>query len=214
MKPYLIGIAGPSGGGKSIFCRLIQSTFANVSRLKLDDFFKDIEDVPKFKNWIYWDHPNSIKWDGLIRAASDLKSGKHAIVPNYSRKDDRQIGEKCVFPAEIMLVDGFMTLVNPELRELLDLKIFFNLSEDSQIKRRIMRQPWVEEGYLHQIMIPSAREIIMPSKQYADYIVNAELPVQSVADHGISIVSHELLHRLKKLEKRKLYQTVSVKANI
>ncbi|MFH1631439.1 MAG: hypothetical protein ABIA47_00225 [bacterium] len=214
MKPYLIGIAGPSGAGKSIFSRLIQSSFANVSRLKLDDFFKDIEDVQEHNGIIHWDEPSSIKWGELIKATRDLKSGKYAIVPNYSRKDDRQIGEKCVFPADIMIIDGFMTLVNPELRGLLDLKLFFSLSEDSQLKRRKIRQPWVEEAYLYEMMLPSSRKYIMPSRQYADHVINAELPSQSVADLGIAIVRFELKNRLKKLDKRSVFKTVPVEARV
>jgi len=180
MQPYLIGIAGPSGAGKSVLCRSIQTRFENVSRLKLDDFFKDIEEVPRYKDWIHWDQPESLHWEDLVQAVQDLKTGKHAIVPNYSRKDDRRVGEKCVFPAPIILVDGFMTLCDERVRDLLDLSLFLTLSEESQVKRRKLRQPWVEEGYLHEIMLPAARECIMPSSNFADYIIDAEPKIDEV----------------------------------
>lgn len=205
--PYLIGIAGPSGAGKSVFCRLIQSQFEGVSRLKLDDFFKDINDVPKIQEWINWDDPTSIKWNELIQAATDLKRGKYAIVPNYSRKDDRMVGEKCVFSSPIILVDGFLSLYNKELRDLLDLKIFFDLSEDSQLKRRRERQPWVEEGYLHNVMLPGARKFIIPTKETADFIVNAELSQTAVADYCINVISSALKDRMKKIHKAPQKQT-------
>src|SRR3989339_308890 len=149
MNPYFIAVAGPSGAGKSLFCRILQSQYSNVSRLKLDDFFKDLKDVPMI--------------DGCV-------------------------GEKCVLPAEVMLFDGFMTLVNPELRDLIDLKLYFDLSEDSQIKRRKIRQPWVENDYLNKIMIPAARQFIMPTKQYADQVINAEMLPAGVAEQCINII--------------------------
>ena len=180
MKPFLIGIAGPSGAGKSIFCRHFQKRHPNVSRLKFDDFFKDIEDVANIGESKDWDDPSSIKWTELLQAVSDLKDGKHAIVPNYSRMDDRMIGEKCVLPAPIMLVDGFMTLINEELRGLLDLTVFFDLSDESQITRRRERQPWVTDHYLYNVMIPKAQENIMPSKQHADIVINAEPSIAEV----------------------------------
>jgi len=188
MNPYFIAVAGPSGAGKSLFCRILQSQYSNVSRLKLDDFFKDLKDVPMIDGCVNWDNPDSLKWDEMIQAVKDLKAGKHAMVPHYSRKDDCCVGEKCVLPAEVMLFDGFMTLVNPELRDLIDLKLYFDLSEDSQIKRRKIRQPWVENDYLNKIMIPAARQFIMPTKQYADQVINAEMLPAGVAEQCINII--------------------------
>lgn len=213
-KPYFIGIAGPSGAGKSVFCRLMQSNFEGVSRLKFDDFFKDIDDMPKVESWVKWDDPISIKWDELVKAATDLKTGNYAIVPHYSRKDDKMIGEKCVFSSKIVLVDGFMSLYDKRLRDLLDLKIFFNLSEDSQVKRRKIRQPWVEDGYLHNVMLPGARKFIMPTIEHADFVVNAELSPQCVADYCIGIIKLALKDNIKKLRTRERFETVDVKARI
>ncbi|MBT3230433.1 hypothetical protein HN358_01445 [Candidatus Uhrbacteria bacterium] len=205
MKPYFIAVAGPSGGGKSLFCRILQSRYSNVSRLKLDDFFRDIQDVPVIDGCVNWDHPDSLKWDPMIKAAQDLKSGQHAMVPHYSRKEDRCVGEKCVFPADVMLFDGFMTLVNPELRELIDLKLYFDLSEDSQVKRRKMRQPWVQDDYLHSIMLPAAREFIAPTKQYADYVINAEMNPTGVAEQCINVIhSHFKQVKVDKFQKSKV----------
>lgn len=85
MKPFLTGIAGPSGAGKSLFCRHFQKRYTNVSRLKFDDFFKDLEDVPNVGESKDWDNPSNIKWNELLQAVRDLKSGRYAVVPNYSR---------------------------------------------------------------------------------------------------------------------------------
>lgn len=192
MKPFLIAIAGPSGAGKSVFCRKAQNAFKGVTRLKLDDFFKDECDVPKLGDWTNWDDPSALKWDQLLQAARDLSAGRYAIVPNYSRMDNCQIGEKCVFSSDIILVDGFMSLHHPELRELIDLKLYFDLSEDSQITRRKQRQPWVEDGYLHNIMLPAARKFIMPTKEFADHIINAEPAEIEVAKFGIELINQAL----------------------
>lgn len=192
MKTFLIGIAGPSGAGKSEFCRLMQQSFPGVTRLKLDDFFVDLQDIPRKGEWLDWDRPDAIKWQQLIKAAESLKNNIPAIVPNYSRLNDCTIGEKCVFPSKIVLVDGFMTLHNPQLRALLNTSIFFKLSEDSQIKRRKERQPWVEDGYLHHIMLPASRKYILPSADFADFVVNAELSKTDVAKRCIAFIEQRL----------------------
>lgn len=195
MQPILIGIAGPSGAGKSVFCRRVQAAIPGVTRLKLDDFFKDIDEVPKLGDWTNWDHPSALHWDELIVAATDLKAGRYAIVPNYYRKEDRRIGEKCVFSSEVILVDGFMSLHHPELRALLDFKIFFNLSEASQITRRRERQPWVEDGYLHNIMLPAARKFIMPTQEFADQVLDAEPPEEKVAEVGLKFITEAIAQK-------------------
>jgi len=195
MQPYLIGVAGPSGAGKSVFCKFIQANLKGVSRLKLDDFFKDIEDVPKIGNAVNWDHPDSIKWDKLISAVKSLKSNKYALVPNYSKKENRQVGEKCVFPSNIILIDGYISLAVPELRELLDLKIYLNLSEHTLLKRRRERQPDVVDEYLYNIMLPISRTYIVASSIYADYGINAELSLQNVYSEGTGIIQNYYLKR-------------------
>lgn len=195
MQSFFIGIAGPSGAGKSLFCRHFQKRYANISRLKFDDFFKDLEDVTNIGESKDWDNPSSIKWNELLQAACDLKSGRYAVVPNYSRMHDRMIGEKCVFPAPIMLVDGFMTLVNEKLRELIDLSIFFDLSRDSQITRRRERQPWVKDHYLHNVMLPNAKKYIMPSKQHADIVIDAEPAIIDVHDACFSAIESAIAQR-------------------
>lgn len=213
MKPYLVGIAGPSGAGKSEFCRRMQNDYQGVTRLKLDDFFVDKSEIGIKDGFQDWDRPDAIKWPQLIKAAQDLKKGRAAVVPNYSRKDDRVIGEKCVFSSEIILVDGFMTLYHPELRNLLDFKIFFKLSEHSQLRRRRERQPWVEEGYLHHIMLPAARQYIMPGAQYADLVINAELPSFTVADMCMGAIQAQFELPLTKTAPSVIYAQTSVKTH-
>jgi len=188
MKPYIIGIAGPSGAGKSELCRRMQKEVPNVTRLKLDDFFINSDEIPKKGEWLDWDRPDAIKWDLLIQAAKDLKAGRQATAPNYSRKEDRVIGEKLIQPSEIILIDGFMTLYNKELREMLDYSIFLRLSEHSQIRRRKERQPWVEDGYIQEVMLPAARKYIIPSAKYADKIINAELSKNDVASDALKAI--------------------------
>ncbi|MDA1038307.1 MAG: AAA family ATPase [bacterium] len=174
MKTTLIGIAGPSGAGKSTFCRKLEQSHRNVGRLKLDDFFCNIEDVDYFKGYQNWDDPKNINWRGLVEAAKILKDGVSATIPHYDRMIDKCIGEKCVLPKEIIIIDGFLTLHHPELRELLDLSFYFDLSEKEQITRRKLRQPWVEDGYLNEVMIPYARLHIFPSAKHATHVVNAK----------------------------------------
>ena len=182
MPSILIGIAGPSGGGKSTFCRRLERSHTNVGRLKLDDFFCDLDEVATYMGYRNWDDPSSIDWEGLIRAAEVLKSGESATTPHYDRALNRCVGEKCLLPKAIMIVDGFLTLYHAELRELMDVSFFFNLPEAEQITRRKERQPWVEEGYLTEVMLPNARAYVMPSAAHATHVIDALEPPETIYD--------------------------------
>jgi len=195
MKPFLIGVAGPSGAGKSVFCRTVMQEIPGITRLKLDDFFKDEKDVSKLEQWIQWDEPSALKWDELLKAVRELRTGRDALVPDYSRLQDMQVGVKTVLASDIVIIDGFSTLCNSELRDLLNLKLYFDLSEESQLSRRRQRQPDVEDGYLHKIMLPAARRYIMPSKQFADHVIDAEPSADIVAQTGLAFIRTALLNR-------------------
>ncbi len=98
-----------------------------------------------------------------------------------------------------MIVDGFLTLYHPKLRSLMDASFFFNLPEAEQITRRKTRQPWVEEGYLTEVMLPNARTQVMPSAAHATHLINAlespEVIYETILDHlqhlSIHLVSLE-----------------------
>ena len=183
MPSILIGIAGPSGAGKSSFCRRLEQSHTNIGRLKLDDFFCDANDVGICNGFQNWDHPSSINWDGLIRAARILKSGASATVPHYERALNRCVGEKCLLPKEIITIDGFLALHHPALREMMDTSFFFRLPETEQIARRKTRQPSVQEGYLRNVMLPNARAFVMPSAVYAIHTIDALLPPDTIYEN-------------------------------
>ncbi|MEK7094917.1 MAG: hypothetical protein AAB886_02320 [Patescibacteria group bacterium] len=186
MTPVLIGVAGPSGAGKSTFCRRVLDTVPGMSRLKLDDYFVDDTEVDHHPmGYAYWDHPASIKWDGLVEAAQSLKQGRSAVVPNYERAINKMVGTKIVEPSDYILVDGYQVLYHPDLRDLLDLKLYFDLEEDIQVDRRIMRQPDVDRGYLYHVMIPAARAFLYPTKRYADFVIDANGTPEEVFENGV-----------------------------
>ncbi len=202
MKPILIGIAGPSGAGKSVFCRAALKRYPFVSRLKFDDFFCDEADVDRHPlGYPCWDHPNSIKWDWLVRAWTDLKEGRSTVIPDYSRAENRMVGEKTVEPARVIFVDGYQVLYDDRIRALLDESLFFDLNEEQQIIRRVWRQPNVDKGYVYNVMLPAARAFLMPTKMYAGHVIDAEGTPEEVQAQGYSILD-QYFDKLRETEMR------------
>ena len=78
----------------------------------------------------------------------------------------------------MVFVEGLLIFQNPELRDLMDIKIFVDTDADVRILRRILRDvkergrsiESVVEQYLTTVK-PMHEQFIEPSKRYADIIV-------------------------------------------
>lgn len=92
-----------------------------------------------------------------------------------------------VKPAPVIIVEGILVLAIPEIRELLDYKIYFDTPSDIRLLRRIRRDikergrtlESVIEQYLKTVR-PMHELHIEPSKKYADVIIPDKMPKQEI----------------------------------
>ena len=81
-------------------------------------------------------------------------------------------------PARVVLVEGILIFDHPQLRELLDIKIFVDTDADVRFIRRLKRDLQdrgrevgaVIEQYLETVR-PMHNQFVEPSKRYADVII-------------------------------------------
>ena len=81
-------------------------------------------------------------------------------------------------PARVVLVEGILIYDHPQLRELLDIKIFVDTDADVRFIRRLKRDLQdrgrevgaVIEQYLETVR-PMHNQFVEPSKRYADVII-------------------------------------------
>ncbi|MDO5301587.1 MAG: uridine kinase [Tissierellia bacterium] len=182
MKPIIIGIAGGSGSGKSTVTREILN-FIQPQRamiLKQDNYYKDQSHLSYEKRVkTNYDHPFAFDRGLLTEHIKELKRGHAIEMPEYdftlhNRKEDLVHVE----PREIILFEGILILVDEEIRNLLDIKIFVDTDADVRILRRI-RRDMEERGrsldsVIDQYMTtvrPAHLQFVEPSKRYADIIV-------------------------------------------
>lgn len=83
-----------------------------------------------------------------------------------------------VKPAKVIIVEGFLIFENPELRELMDIKIFVDTDADIRLIRRILRDVKERGRSLESIITqyeqtvkPMHEQFVEPSKKYADIII-------------------------------------------
>lgn len=181
----LIGIAGGTGSGKSTFTNRIKKQFGDdVTVIYHDNYYKRRDDIPfEERKKINYDHPDALETDMLIEHIKQLKAGKSVVCPVYDfsvhNRSDKTVVIK---PSKVILVEGILVLQNPELCDLLDIKIFVEADADERILRRVLRD--VEErgrdlrGIIDQYLTtvkPMHYRFVEPSKAKADIVINSGL---------------------------------------
>ena len=178
----IIGIAGGTGSGKTTVVRKIieQLPEGEVAVLPQDSYYRDASEMPLEERLnINFDHRDSIEFELLIQHIKDLKAGKSIAQPIYSYLTCTRAEETIsVKPCDVVIVEGILVLTNPQLRKLMDLKIFVDADADDRLMRVINRDivergrsiNRVMERYEHTVK-PMHLQFIEPTKRYADLIV-------------------------------------------
>lgn len=178
----IIGIAGGTGSGKTtVVSRIVESLPAGaVVVLPQDSYYKDSSHIALAERQkINFDHPDAFDWPLLSEQLSMLRQGLSIEQPTYSYlTSTRQRETIHIEPSEVIIVEGILTLCDPALRRLMDLKIFVDADPDDRLIRVIQRDivergrtvKMVMERYT-QVLKPMHLEFIEPTKRYADLII-------------------------------------------
>lgn len=200
---YIIGIAGGTGSGKTTVARKIIESLPEkaVALIPQDSYYNDTTNLPPAERQkINFDHPSAFDWELLAKQIKDLKEGKAIEQPTYSYLVSNRLPETIhVEPCEVIVIEGIMALWSPELRNLMDLKIFVDTDADERLIRNIQRDT-VERGRTAQMVIdrylsvlkPMHQEFIEPTKQYADLII----PMGGANKEAIKIVRSHILQKI------------------
>ena len=178
----IIGIAGGTGSGKTTVVRKIVERLpaGEVVLLPQDSYYKDSSHLPLEERLeINFDHPDSIEFDLLTKHLKELRKGHSVEQPIYSYLTCTRADETItVNPRDVVIVEGILVLCNPELRKMMDLKVFVDADPDDRLIRVINRDI-VERGRsvnkvmerYEQTVKPMHQQFIEPTKRYADLII-------------------------------------------
>ena len=182
MKPYIIGIAGGSGSGKSTFAERIKEAFpTQVSLISCDNYYLHHDELPlEERAHLNYDAPEALEFDLMVRHLEQLKIGEAALCPVYDfTRHTRSDRVTQIEPRPIILIDGILIFHDEALRECMDLKIYVETDADERILRRA-RRDMVERGrdldsvinqYLTTVK-PMHNTYVKPTKAFADIILN------------------------------------------
>lgn len=203
MKPFLIGIAGGTGSGKTSVARRIYESLhvESAAFLDYDAYYMELGHLSLEKRQrINFDHPDSLDTALFIHHLERLVAGEAVEKPVYDfTRHTRAPQTVRVEPRDVVLVDGILLFADPTLREMFDLKIFVDTEADVRFIRRL-RRDIAERGrsldsiidqYLKTVR-PMHFEFVEPTKRYADVI----LPRGGQNTAGIEVIAARIRERL------------------
>jgi uridine kinase len=181
-RPFFVGIAGGTGSGKTTVASKLKSALPDEAAVIIDHdaYYKDRSGMPRHeRDLLNFDHPDALDNGLLVRHLDDLAAGRPVDTPLYDfvthsrRRDTRR-----VLPVPIVLVEGILIFVDPEMRRRFDVKIFVDTDADIRVFRRVRRDmesrgrtfAQVDEQY-HGTVRPMHLEFVEPSKRWADILI-------------------------------------------
>ena len=202
----VIGIAGGTASGKTTFAKKIQELFQKDTVLiTQDSYYKHFPDLTlEEKIQLNWDCPASIDFDLLEEHLIALKDGDSIEQPvrNFCTFS-RESFTETIDSAPIIILDGILLFSLPEIRDLCNIKIFIEASDDIRLLRRLNRD--IEERgrkledlsreYLESVK-PMHDLFVEPSKIYADIII----PQGGETPASFDLVKCAITHTLNQLQ--------------
>lgn len=199
-EPYLIGIAGGTGSGKTHFVQMIVAEVGGdrCAIIQQDDYYHDLSHLSFIeREKVNFDHPSSVDFELLVSHLRKLKNGQEVHLPVYDfSTHTRKAKIVSILPKPVILVEGIFVLHHEPLRSQLDLKIYLDADSETRLQRRVSRdlqeRGRSQESVLRQYentVLPMHRNYVEPSSQYADFILSYEGDTLSALDSVIAELS-------------------------
>jgi len=181
-KPYVIGIAGSSGSGKTFFLKCFLNHFKDheVTLISQDDYYKPANTKTQEENKLYnFDIPSSINRAQFFHDISDLFEGKTVYKEEYTFNNPALTPKILeIKPAPLLIVEGLFIFHFEEINAMLNERIFLHAEEQIALERRLKRD-LIERGYDEEDVkykwfnhvLPSFEKYLYPYKGLCDRII-------------------------------------------
>ena len=204
-KPYIIGIAGGSGSGKTFFLKRFLDHFSadEVCLVSQDDYYFPVaQDMTPEENKLYdFDKPATIDNEQFEQDIYKLINGEVIYKKEYTFNNPNIVPQLLeIKPAPILIIEGLFIFHFKAIDELLDMRIFIDADEPIALQRRLKRDLH-ERGYSHDDVmykwenhvVPAYKEFLLPYKDECHKVV---MNNTQTAEH-IQAVTDEISKELR-----------------
>lgn len=203
-KPIIVGVGGGTSSGKTTIANRIYQDLTNNNKkviiISQDSFYKELTphqlELVKTNDYNF-DNPDAIEFELLKKALKSLIAGEQNIqIPIYDFHKHQRSSETIKIPdnPSIIIIEGIFIFWDPEIRDMLNIKLFVDVDDDTRLLRRIRRDTVERSRDLNQVLIsyekyvkPGYSVFIEPTKRYADLIIpnggSNEIAIKIIYQH-------------------------------
>lgn len=182
-KPFVIGITGGSGSGKTSLIKDLKQRFQGheVCIISQDDYYKAKEEQEVDSNGVInFDLPESINRSDFFEELKELIQGGTVQRTEYVFNNDlAEASEIILQSAPVIIVEGLFVFHFREVFNLMNFKVYVHAKENLKLIRRIKRDE-TERNYpiddvlyrYEKHVMPAFEKYIAPYKEESDVIIN------------------------------------------
>jgi len=177
----VLGIAGGTGSGKTTLMKRLIERFGDVvTVLSHDNYYRRRDDLTyEERCQINYDEPAAMETELLVQHLEQLRQGQSIDCPVYDFTQHNRSDETIrIVPKRVIIVEGILIFADPQLRELMDIRIFVDTDADVRLCRRIKRDVNKRGRTLESVLLqyqttvkPMHEKYVEPSKKYANIVV-------------------------------------------
>jgi uridine kinase len=181
-KVFIVGLAGPSGGGKSTVAKRVASRL-NAHSISMENYSVVFNHLPlEERARQNYDAPHAINVELLESDIRRYATGYAIDAPICDFVKHLRVCDRCEhFPAtSFLIVEGILALHFAQLRPLFDLSIYLEAPEEVCFHRRTVRditerqrtKDFILWQYKNNVL-PATRQYVLPSKAYANLVLES-----------------------------------------
>lgn len=179
MKPLIIAIGGGSGAGKTTLSNALKERFQDqLIQLPYDSYcIGHPEYTMEERAKINYDLPSSYDSDLFYQHILALKQGQVVQKPIFDFTTHTRGQYEIIEPRRIIVIEGIMIYSIPQLKDIIDIKIFVHADDDIRLARRLVRdikeRGRTMDSVIHQYLTtvkPSFEQYIAPEEKSVDFI--------------------------------------------
>jgi len=123
----------------------LDSRQKQVVMVSQDSFYKNLtEEQREFadEGEYNFDHPDAFDTALMKQTLERILQGKTVEIPVYDFKTHSRMDEsrsRTIYPADVVLFEGILVLYDPDVRDMLHMKLFVDTDSDTRLARRVLR---------------------------------------------------------------------------
>ncbi len=208
-KPFIIGITGGSGSGKTFFLKSFLDHFRSneICLISQDDYYVPVDGLSAEENKLYnFDLPAAINDQLFLGDIRKLIAGETIYKKEYTFNKPGVVAKMLeINPAPVFIVEGLFILHFEEIASLLDLKIFIECNDETALQRRIKRDG-IERGYPEEDVLykwnnhvgPAYSSFLLPHKDTCHKMITNNSNIAADLRKSAEVLSYEIKAQLKR----------------